>query len=148
MDVLPVRAGDQVAAIVGFFEQLTPQTLRSLDRVYTPSARFLDPFNDVQGVAAIHAVYRHMFESLQDPRFVVTNRVVDRGQCFLVWDFSFRFRARPTALQTIHGASHLVLDTDGRISLHRDYWDAAGELYEKLPVLGGLMRWLRKRAAG
>jgi len=29
---------------------------------------------------------------------------------------------------------------------HRDYWDAAEELYEKLPVIGALMRWLKKRA--
>jgi hypothetical protein len=27
-----------------------------------------------------------------------------------------------------------------------DYWDAAEELYEKLPVLGGLMRWLKRAA--
>jgi hypothetical protein len=33
-----------------------------------------------------------------------------------------------------------------RISLHRDYWDAAEELYEKLPWVGALMRWLKKRA--
>jgi len=35
---------------------------------------------------------------------------------------------------------------DGRIAMHRDYWDAAEELYEKLPLLGSLMRWLRRRA--
>jgi hypothetical protein len=32
------------------------------------------------------------------------------------------------------------------ITEHRDYWDAAEELYEKIPVLGALMRWLKKRA--
>jgi steroid delta-isomerase len=34
--------------------------------------------------------------------------------------------------------------------VHRDYWDAAEELYEKLPVLGALMRWLKqaRRANG
>jgi hypothetical protein len=30
--------------------------------------------------------------------------------------------------------------------MHRDYWDAAEELYEKLPVLGGLMRFLKRAA--
>jgi hypothetical protein len=30
--------------------------------------------------------------------------------------------------------------------MHRDYWDAAEELYEKLPVLGSVMRWLKARA--
>ena len=51
------------------------------------------------------------------------------------------------ALQTVRGGSHLVLAEDGRIRAHRDYWDAAEELYEKLPILGRLMRWLRRRAA-
>ena len=49
--------------------------------------------------------------------------------------------------QVIRGASHLKFDGEGRIRYHRDYWDAAEELYEKLPVLGGLMRLLKKRAA-
>jgi len=30
--------------------------------------------------------------------------------------------------------------------VHRDYWDAAEELYEKLPGVSVLMRWLKKRA--
>jgi hypothetical protein len=39
-----------------------------------------------------------------------------------------------------------VLDSDGLITVHRDYWDAAEELYEKLPLVGGVMRWLKARA--
>ncbi|NBU45056.1 MAG: nuclear transport factor 2 family protein, partial [Betaproteobacteria bacterium] len=29
--------------------------------------------------------------------------------------------------------------------LHRDYWDAAEELYEKFPLVGHMMRWLKRR---
>jgi hypothetical protein len=32
------------------------------------------------------------------------------------------------------------------VALHRDYWDAAEELYEKLPWVGGVMRWLKQRS--
>lgn len=39
------------------------------------------------------------------------------------------------------GASLVRFAADGRVVYHRDYWDAAEELYEKLPVLGRLMRW-------
>jgi hypothetical protein len=38
------------------------------------------------------------------------------------------------------------LDAQNLIVVHRDYWDAAEELYEKLPWLGGLMRWLKRKA--
>jgi hypothetical protein len=49
-------------------------------------------------------------------------------------------------LQAVRGASHVVFNEQGLVTMHRDYWDAAEELYEKLPVVGGVMRWLKKRA--
>ena len=139
---------EAVTRVVAFFEQLAPASVADLGRIYAPDARCKDPFNEVRGVQPIQHIFAHMFEALDQPRFVVTGRVVQGQQCFLTWDFLFAFnnfhRGEP---QTVRGASHLVLDAQGLIVLHRDYWDAAEELYEKLPVLGTLMRWLRRRAA-
>ncbi|MET3106813.1 hypothetical protein AAKU67_002656 [Oxalobacteraceae bacterium GrIS 2.11] len=28
---------------------------------------------------------------------------------------------------------------------HRDYWDAAEELFQKLPLIGAPIRWLRRQ---
>jgi ketosteroid isomerase-like protein len=135
----------RVHRIVTWFERLAPDDLPRLDEIYTADARFKDPFNEVQGVAAIRRIFEHMFSALVAPRFVVQDVIVQGDQCFLSWDFSFRMRRFSTAEQVIHGASLLRLAADGRITQHRDYWDAAEELYEKLPVLGALMRWLKRR---
>lgn len=136
-----------VRALARFYEQLSEADLPRLHALYAPDARFKDPFNEVQGVAAIEAIFRHMFVSLESPRFVVTGQVRQGEQCFLLWDFHFRFRRFDTRTeQRVRGTSHLVFDDQGRVTLHRDYWDAAEELYEKLPVVGGLMRWLKRRA--
>ena len=51
---------------------------------------------------------------------------------------------RDVAYECIHGGTLVHFDAQGRVTLHRDYWDTAEELYEKLPVLGRLMRWLRQ----
>ena len=135
-----------VARIVARFENLSVQDLSLLAEIYTPDARFKDPFNEVQGVAAIQRIFAHMFESLDGPRFVIRERIVQGEQCFLSWDFIFRMKRFSTEEQVIRGGSHLRLAADGRIAVHRDYWDAAEELYEKLPLLGALMRWLKRRA--
>ena len=138
------QATQQLAA---FFETLSPQSVSQLHTLYDAQARFKDPFNEVQGIPAITQVFSHMFESLHGPRFVVTQRIVDGVQCFLVWEFRFRFkRFDTTTEQVVRGGSHLLLTQDGLIRDHRDYWDAAEELYEKLPVVGSLMRWLKQRA--
>jgi ketosteroid isomerase-like protein len=143
----PLAALDErVARIVRAFEQLTPASLGRLGELYTADARFKDPFNEVQGVPAIRAVFEHMYATLDAPRFVVRDVVAQGDQCFLTWDFIFRMRRFNRAEQTVRGGSHLKLAADGRISLHRDYWDVAEELYEKLPVVGSLMRWLKRQA--
>lgn len=133
--------------VIAFFEHLSPQSLGSLDELYAPQARFKDPFNEVEGTEAIRAIFVHMFQSLHEPRFVVTGRLQQGEQAFLTWDFHFRFQRFDTStVQTVRGATHLVFDSKGQVVLHRDYWDAAEELYEKLPGVGALMRWLKRRA--
>lgn len=144
----PTPTSEAISRVVAFFEHLKPADLAQLGQFYASNARFKDPFNEVQGLAAIEGIFRHMFAALEHPHFVITGRVEQEAQCFLTWEFRFAFRSYAQGVeQTIRGASHLVLDDAQRISLHRDYWDAAEELYEKLPGLGVLMRWLKKRAS-
>ena len=136
-----------VDSLCAYFETISPQSVSRIGDFYTTGARFKDPFNEVHGIPAIQRVFAHMFESLHEPRFVVSSRIVDGTQCFLVWEFRFRFkRFDTTTEQVVRGGSHLVLTADGLIEDHRDYWDAAEELYEKLPVVSSLMRWLKQRA--
>lgn len=143
---LPVVHGDALSGVVRWYEQLTPETLRDLEHHYAPGARFKDPFNDVQGIPAIAGIFEHMFATLENPRFRITDQVQQGDQAFLVWEFHFRFRNWDTRnTQCVRGASHLRFNAEGLIVLHRDYWDAAEELYEKLPIVGRLMRWLRHR---
>ena len=138
---------ERVQRVVDFFEQLTPQSVTQFAHYYTDDAYFKDPFNEVRGLAAVSGIFSHMYVALNEPRFVVTGRVVQGDECFLVWDFLFRFKKfSPEVTQTVRGSSHLKFAADGRIAYHRDYWDAAEELYEKLPVVGGMMRWLKTRA--
>jgi hypothetical protein len=133
--------------LASFFETLSPQSVSQLHTVYDAQATFKDPFNEVQGLPEIERIFRHMYVALDQPHFVITGQVVDGAQAFLTWEFRFRFkRFDTTTLQTVRGASHVVFNAQGLVTLHRDYWDAAEELYEKLPVVGGVMRWLKKRA--
>ena len=137
----------RVQRIIDGFEQLHPERLDRLAELYAPDARFKDPFNEVQGLEAIRAIFAHMYVALREPRFVVHTAVVQGRECFLTWDFLFAFRRGTPETQRVRGATHVRLDEDGRIAEHRDYWDVAEELYEKLPLLGTLMRWLKRRAA-
>ena len=110
----------RVQRIVERFEALQPADVERLADLYTADARFKDPFNEVQGVADIQRIFRHMFMALDGPRFVIRDVLVDGDQCFLSWDFLFRMRRFRRDEQCIRGGTHLRLAADGRIAEHRD----------------------------
>lgn len=127
--------------LIDFYQTLTPESLERFGEFYAEQACFKDPFNEVSGLPAIRRIFSHMFAQLQEPRFVVTEKVSAGETAFLVWTFHFR---RGSKAETIRGVTRLQWDSAGKIIDHRDYWDAAEELYMKLPLLGGLLRALRR----
>ena len=135
----------KLALFIQHFETLTPQSVGQLTDLYSDDAYFRDPFNKVRGHAAITGIFEHMFKQVDDPRFMVVSKIMQGDNAFIAWDFLFRLKKGDRAERCIHGSSYLCFDRNGRVNYHRDYWDAAEELYEKIPVLGTLMRFLKRR---
>ncbi len=130
-----------------FFAAMQPEDLERLDAVFVENARFRDPFNEVNGIGGIRAVFEHMYANCAEARFEVLESVGDERVGYLRWRLHFRLKRDKAPRRPLEGVSRVVFAEDGRVREHIDYWDAAGELYEQFPVIGGLMRWLRSRLA-
>jgi steroid delta-isomerase len=134
----------RLQAYAEFFEHLKPEDLQRFDRVFSETARFKDPFNDVRGLAGIQRVFAHMFEQCTEPRFHVTDWCGSAERGFLQWRFEYSL-GRAAKRYRIEGLSRVCFDGEGLVSEHIDYWDPAEQLYSRLPVLGGLLGLVRKR---
>ena len=134
-----------VDALVPFYEHLRPEDVERFGNFYRHDARFRDPFNHVSSLDGMKRIFTHMFAQVNDRAFRVTKVIIGEGDAILFWTFHFRFKGMGCkSAQTLEGVSHLAFDTDGLVTLHRDYWDAAEELYSRLPVIGALMRGLQR----
>ena len=131
--------------IVHFFENVSPQNVSEISELYDTNAYFKDPFNEVHGQVAIMKLFQRMFKQVDSPRFFIRQSIRQEADAFIVWDFEFHRRGNAT-LQCIHGSTHLRFNPAGKVIYHRDYWDAAEELYEKIPVIGNFMRFLKRQA--
>lgn len=137
---------EALARLRAYWETLSRERVAAIASVYADDAYFRDPFNEVRGLDALRKVFDHMYDSLDEPRFRIIETILEGDAAVLIWDFEFRVKKwKPEVTQTIHGLSHVRFGPDGRVTYHRDYWDAAGELYAKLPVVGPLMRYLARR---
>ena len=134
-----------LAELIKFYNEFSPESVARFPEFYSADAYFKDPFNEVRGLPAIQRIFSHMFKQVAEPRFAVIETIADEHGVMLIWEFYYRVKLWGKGqAQVMRGVSHLRFDPDGKVNYHRDYWDTGEELYMKLPVMGSLMRGLRR----
>lgn len=134
-----------VARYARFFEEMSAARVPALAELVTDDVHFRDPFNDVRGARAMMRIMAHMYETCDQADFRVIDTMAGGVRAFLTWEFDFRPRRMRGAAWHVDGATALTFAADGRVSAHIDYWDAGSQFYGRLPVLGRVIRMLRRR---
>ncbi len=130
---------------IEYFEKLTPRSVGMIEKLAAPGIRFKDPFNDVQGVDAFQRVFEHMFENVEKPKFKVTDSSWSRQQdrtAYLRWVFTYSMNGNA---RKVEGLSAVMFSNDGLVMSHIDFWDAAENFYENIPVLGAMIRFVKSK---
>ncbi|MCW5753049.1 MAG: nuclear transport factor 2 family protein [Alphaproteobacteria bacterium] len=129
-----------------FYAALDPGKLAELRRLCTPDVHFRDPFNEVRGVEAMIRIFEKMYQDADQIAFEVVDAMRNGDRAMLLWVFY----CRPKSLRLkdawrIEGASEIHLTADGRIKAHLDHWDSGAQFYARLPLIGPVIRYLRRR---
>jgi hypothetical protein len=136
-----------LANFKALFQRLDPsQTAARVKQTY---ARELF-FNDTLKTITDHEVLAHyMAETAAnvDACLVEIDATHRAGDDFyLRWRMEIRFKKFKRGVPTHSiGISHLRMNSAGQIVLHQDYWDAAGGLFEHVPILGAVIRKIKAR---
>ncbi len=132
----------------GFFASFAPDRVdRLLPQTYSPDIYFNDTLKSIRGREKLAAYLRESAAAVDDCRVEIldTTRTAD-GEYLLRWKMMIRFKRFKRGVDTWSiGISHLRFDAEGRVAYHQDYWNAADGLYEHVPLLGALIRMLKRR---
>ncbi|HAF91451.1 MAG TPA: transcriptional regulator [Pseudomonas sp.] len=131
------------------FSGLDASNLHRLGELYSDSVHFSDPLHEVWGLDELERYFAQLYANVQalEFEFFAFDQVRD-GQGYLRWLMTYehpRLNAgKPISLE---GCSLLRWNLDGKVERHRDYFDAGALLYQHVPLMGGAIRWLRRRLA-
>lgn len=126
--------------IVKWYENLSPITLSTIDKIYDGEVFFKDPFNEIVGIENLKHVFEKMFEQVPTAKFYILDVVEEEEVAFMNWQMAFHAFGKD---QIIHGVSHLKF-FGNKLNYHRDYWDSSEELFGKIPVVGPVFNLTRK----
>lgn len=128
------------------FNRLNANTLDLLAEIYTADVYFRDPVHELQGLPALRAYYGRLYDGVISCQFEFADEVIQGQQGMLVWIMRFQHaRLRRGEVLELRGVSHLKFGDDGKVSYHHDYFDMGAFIYERVPVLGGIIRAIKNR---
>lgn len=139
------EAGAAIARFREFFENVTPESIcQKAPGLYAEDVWFNDTLKTLRGRAAVEAYFLKTMDHVDGFRTVVDDVAASGGNYYVRWTMEIRFKGAKEPVRTI-GVSLLRFDREGRVVLHQDFWDPAAGFYEHLPVLGGVLRWIKSK---
>lgn len=126
------------------FSKLSPTNVAALGPLVSETIYFTDPFNRLKGKANFLGLMSEMFEQLNDVGFEVLETQIQGQTGYLYWRFSAS--SSLTGSFSTEGTSRVCFNHQGLVISHQDFWDAS-VLIEQFPLLGRLIRYIRKRGA-
>lgn len=138
---------EAVAAFIDFYADFSQARVKSrVADVYARDAFFRDPFREVAGIGAVEEYFLSSTSGIDQCSFEIQDWAEHEGEYYFRWVMNLRLKRDPADLIHGVGMTHLRFDPEGRVIFQQDYWDAASTVYERLPVLGAILRWIRSRA--
>lgn len=128
-----------------YFDGMTAESVREQTAtVYAPTGYLNDTLVGIQGVNTIEAYFRNTAEKAE----LLKVEFLDRAPLGIDWYARWRMTVAVDGLNggepvITYGVSQFRFDADGRVLLHKDFWDSGTGLYEQLPVLGPIVGRVR-----
>lgn len=147
----PSGSAESQAAIErfkAFFATFAPDKVERLfDQTYAGDVWFNDTLKEIEGGAALREYLEHSAQAVEACT-VDVHEVLDNGagDYYFRWTMMIRFKRFKRGVDTHSiGISHIRFDAQGRVVLHQDYWNAADGLFQHVPVLGAMIRAIKRR---
>lgn len=128
------------------FADLSATNVRThLKTVYANDTYFNDTLVTIRGAQALEDHMVKTSEAVHSCKVDFLDVVSHNGDYYLRWHMHILFKQlKKGEVQSSIGMSHMRFNREGLVTYHQDYWDSATHFFEKLPVMGGLLRLIKR----
>ena len=128
-----------------FLSHLDEQTARQdTEKVYAPDAFLNDTLKTIHGSPSIRDYFIKTAQGLDSMIVNFDDVAVSGHNYYFRWTMDTRMKhlAKGRNVRTI-GVTLVRFDHEGRVMIHQDFWDSAQGVWDHVPVLGSVIRWIQ-----
>jgi hypothetical protein len=126
-------------------QQLSPELLRE---IYADNIEFRDPVHEIHGLNKLIDYFDYMNANMNQCRFEFVDELVLPDKAHITWNMVFSHKRINGGKEQVLRGMSLLKFSDNKVHYHEDSYDIGAMVYENLPVLGLLTRWVKKKMAG
>lgn len=131
---------------MAIYQQLTTDNLALLAGIYHQDVTFVDPMHRVEGFDNLSRYFKHLYQNLSSCKFTVEHYIVNGNEAAIYWQMTYQHEKFNKGKEvSVVGSSH-IKGKEGKVYFHQDYVDLGSMLYEQLPVIGALIKWVKVKA--
>lgn len=140
-----LRNAQALERFISLYQALNKDNVASLRDVYSDNVTFSDPAHSLHSWQALEFYFNQLFENVISCEFEIHEFALNVDNAFLNWTMTFAHpKLEQGKTRTLDGCSKLIF-SQGKIVSHRDYFDLGAMIYEGVPVLGGVVKYIKKR---
>ena len=133
---------DTIDKFKKYFDSLPLSEVSQLEEFYAADIQFKDPVRSVKGMEGIKVYYEMFNANLVQGGYKFTQQSILHDKAYLSWELELEFKT-PAKRTSVSGIT--VLLVGDKIISHRNYYDAGALYYENLPLVGPVIRLIKKQ---
>lgn len=126
------------------YGRLNAQSLELLNDLYGDDVEFQDPFHRIRGLPALRRYFSELYAGVESCSFEFQEEIMHGNHAALLWTMRMIHPRLNGGAPVIVPGSTVIRFRD-RVTYHRDYFDAGAMLYEQLPLIGTIVRMIKRR---
>ena len=127
-----------------FYHEPSAAGLKRLDRLYTQDIEFRDPLHAIHGILAFKGYLKSVYDGPSDIRFTYLDEHCSEHWASINWIATYRHGALGGGRTLELRGTTQIRFTD-RIYYQEDFFDVGAMVYQHLPLLGPVVRYLNRR---
>jgi hypothetical protein len=125
-----------------YFSCLTAGEEDQVKALYAGDIQFQDPIRKIKNLENVVSYLSKFNANLSEGGYEFTHQSILHDKAFLSWELELVFKV-PAKRIKVSGITVLII-TDKIIS-HRNYYDAGALFYENLPLIGPIVRIIKRQ---
>ncbi|WP_430642648.1 nuclear transport factor 2 family protein [Aliivibrio fischeri] len=137
-----------IQKFIALYGGLNKHTLHHLSEIYSSDVQFIDAVHEINGIDELTDYFTHLYTNLIECKFTIHHVIEDinlsQGEAMLFWTMNYKHpKIGKGKSISVEGVSHIKFND--KVFYHRDFLDMGQMVYEHLPLIGPMVKFIKKR---